>query len=74
MSAKPFCCPRCKTPVGYVEENKLHIEINGRTFIFDGVIRLTCPRPCNQRWIYRKASSENEANIAKQPMVASSFA
>jgi hypothetical protein len=49
----PFCCPRCKTAVGYIQNGKLHVEINERTFVLDGFIKITCPLPCNGQFKYR---------------------
>ncbi len=64
----PYGCPRCKATLGYIENEKLHVEINGRTFTLNGVITLTCAHPCNHQWKFRLTANGNEqpARLATQ--------
>jgi hypothetical protein len=54
---KVYCCPKCKTPLGYTKDDKLHVEINGKTFVLTGSIRITCYAPCNKEWRFRGKKS-----------------
>lgn len=68
--AKPYGCPHCKRPIGYLQADVLHVEINGHTYTLDGFINFTCPAPCNTQWKYRSATTRKPLTPALTQQIA----